>query len=156
MKPINPAEILSLINLLREGEGSCLTINCPNPDGPPNEKVEVCGEWTDWEFMSFSGDTLTEALKAAAKARSAMEGKPIPHPSAVPARAEYRMPWGKHKGETLSNVPTSYLDWLLGKDDIPKVMREEITAHLSRQAEYDKEPKSWKDGREDYDPSEDE
>lgn len=26
------------------------------------------------------------------------------------------MPWGKHKGERISDVPASYLDWLIGQD----------------------------------------
>ena len=29
-----------------------------------------------------------------------------------------KMPWGKHKGEELDDIPTSYLNWLLSYTDI--------------------------------------
>lgn len=28
------------------------------------------------------------------------------------------MPWGKHKGEELDDIPTGYLTWLLSQTDI--------------------------------------
>ena len=66
------------------------------------------------------------------------------------------MPFGKHKGSRLRDIPIGYLDWLLGLDDLRPQLRESIEAFLKTQAEYDREPKDWKEGREDYDPSEDE
>lgn len=61
---------------------------------------------------------------------------------------EYKMPFGKHRGEKLSDIPIGYLDWLLGIDLQPET-RTAIEAYLATQAEYDQEPKDWKEGRED-------
>lgn len=62
------AEILDLINQLREPEGSMVMLICPNPDfnGLPNENIEVSNDWTGYEPKKFSGNTLLEALRAAA------------------------------------------------------------------------------------------
>lgn len=42
-----------------------------------------------------------------------------------------RMPFGKHKGELVANVPTSYLRWCLRECDLDKPLRDSITAALS-------------------------
>jgi hypothetical protein len=67
-----------------------------------------------------------------------------------------RLPFGKHRGEQIRNVPVGYLDWVLGVDltGYPN-LEDNIKAYLKTQAEYDKEPKDWKEGREDYNPDED-
>lgn len=31
-----------------------------------------------------------------------------------------KMPWGKHKGEPLEDVPSHYLTWLLSETDVDK------------------------------------
>lgn len=31
-----------------------------------------------------------------------------------------KMPWGKHAGEELDDIPTSYLTWLLSNTDIDR------------------------------------
>jgi len=31
-----------------------------------------------------------------------------------------KMPWGKHKGEEMDDLPASYLEWLLSETDVDK------------------------------------
>lgn len=59
-------EALQLIEILREGEGASVTLLCdnPGPDGPHNA-IEVTDDWTDWQPVRFTGETLTHALRAA-------------------------------------------------------------------------------------------
>jgi len=54
---------------------------------------------------------------------------------------ETKMPFGKHKGLPLSEVPVKYLDWLIGQDWFCKKfgdLKEEITEFLEGE-------KEWKD-----------
>lgn len=42
-----------------------------------------------------------------------------------------KMPWGKHKGEELEDVPTDYLEWILREarripDDLAEEMENQI------------------------------
>lgn len=64
---------LRLIHELRADEGDSVTILCDNPNPGPSKSnaVECCGCWTDWKDRRFEGDSITEALKAAAEARRA-------------------------------------------------------------------------------------
>ena len=59
--------IVKAIEFLRLEEGDGVTIYCDNPDfnGQPNNSVDCCCEFTDWLPMTFSGNTLVEALEAA-------------------------------------------------------------------------------------------
>jgi hypothetical protein len=66
----------------------------------------------------------------------------------------YRLTFGLHRGEQIRNVPVSYLDWMLD-GDFPQKTKDIIFAYLKTQAEYDKGPVDWKEGREDYDPLKD-
>lgn len=61
------AEIVRLIDLLREREGNSVTILCDNPDfnGQPNCAVICNGDWTDWQDKRFAQDTILDALSAA-------------------------------------------------------------------------------------------
>lgn len=62
------------------------------------------------------------------------------------------LPFGKHKGQKLSEVPVRYLDWMLSIDLSPQ-LRADIEAYLKTQAEYeqmDQTPRDWKEGREDF------
>jgi hypothetical protein len=69
--------IVELIDKLRAEEGSTVTICCENPEGPPNQAVDVCGRWTNWLERRFTADTLAQALAAAVEA---MEKPPCcPH-----------------------------------------------------------------------------
>ena len=43
---------------------------------------------------------------------------------------EVEMPFGKHKGRPLSQVPRDYLTWMLGKDGITTELREAIRLQL--------------------------
>jgi hypothetical protein len=61
-------QVLRLIDQLRADEGNAITILCDNPEGPPNNAVEVVADWTGWEERRFDGATLLEALQAAAAA----------------------------------------------------------------------------------------
>lgn len=69
-QPVEPAaqggEALQLIEILREGEGASVTLLCdnPGPDGP-NNAIEIADDWTDWQPVRFTGETLTHALRAA-------------------------------------------------------------------------------------------
>lgn len=63
----------AMIQALRAPEGHTVTICCDNPDfnGEPNSVVTCCGDWTGWEDQRFTGETLIDAMKAAATARAA-------------------------------------------------------------------------------------
>lgn len=62
---------MSCIHALRADEGDSVTILCDNPEGPPNNAVECCGAWTEWNDLRFDGETLLDALRAASVARNA-------------------------------------------------------------------------------------
>lgn len=63
---------MSCINTLRADEGDSVMILCDNPEGHPNNAVECCGLWTEWEDRRFTGETLLAALKAAVATRAAL------------------------------------------------------------------------------------
>jgi uncharacterized protein (DUF3820 family) len=48
------------------------------------------------------------------------------------------MPFGKHKGESLEDIPVEYLDWLIGQDwmDEKPALKKIITDHLSERPEW--------------------
>ena len=47
------------------------------------------------------------------------------------------MPFGKYKGEELSNIPTEYLDWLIGQDWMNgRDLQRDILTHLRTRAEW--------------------
>jgi hypothetical protein len=56
----------------------------------------------------------------------------------------------EHRGKRFYDVPVSYFDWMLGLDNLRPQLREKIVAFLKTQAEYDQQPKDWREGREDY------
>ncbi len=56
---------MEAIAVLRQDEGSSVTILCDNPDGPPNNAIECCGDWTGWKDTRFEGATLLECLTKA-------------------------------------------------------------------------------------------
>jgi hypothetical protein len=60
---------MAMIHQLRAEEGAEVAIMCPNPEGPPNEAVEITDDWTGWEPRRFTGDTLLQALEGAASAK---------------------------------------------------------------------------------------
>lgn len=62
----------TMISALRVDEGDSITLLCDNPEGPPNNAVECCGEWTGWQARRFEGDTLDAAIQAAFDARAAV------------------------------------------------------------------------------------
>lgn len=43
----------------------------------------------------------------------------------------YELPFGKHRGEALEDVPDGYLDWLLTEADIRAPLRMQILLHMS-------------------------
>jgi hypothetical protein len=58
------------INILRNEEGSSVTILCENPEGGGDEPlnvIEVCDDWTGWNPRRFGGNTLREALETACR-----------------------------------------------------------------------------------------
>lgn len=36
----------------------------------------------------------------------------------------FLMPWGKHKGELIENIPTAYLEWLLENTEDHTIIEE--------------------------------
>lgn len=48
------------------------------------------------------------------------------------------LPFGKYKGQRCSDVPVSYLDWLIGQDwmDEKKDLKEAIIDHLHTRPEW--------------------
>lgn len=72
------------------------------------------------------------------------EKKSTQHPG------EYILPFGKYRGERLYDIPITYLDHILGWEELFDGTRKKIEAFLSTQAEHQKEPDDWKEGREDY------
>lgn len=62
---------LEMLNALRAEEGDSITLLADNADfnGQPNNVVECCGAWTDWQERRFGGDTLHAAVLAAYRAR---------------------------------------------------------------------------------------
>lgn len=56
-----------IVEQLRVGEGSSVEILCDNADfnGQPNNAVVCNGEWTDWQNIRFTGDSIDAALGAA-------------------------------------------------------------------------------------------
>lgn len=62
--------LVHMIHALRSDEGDSINLLSDNPDGPPNNAVECCGAWTDWEDRRFSGDSLEAAVRAAYDARA--------------------------------------------------------------------------------------
>lgn len=64
-------ECWSLVEQLREPEGAEVHLFCDNPDGPPNNALEICDHWTRWGNRRFQGETILDALRAAKAARDA-------------------------------------------------------------------------------------
>ena len=48
--------------------------------------------------------------------------------------ADPTMPFGKHKGEPISECPTEYLDWLIGQDWLFDDLRTAIETDLEGRA----------------------
>jgi hypothetical protein len=72
LQPVGESEAahlhtMTMLNELRADEGNELLLICPNPDfnGQPNERIDVAADWTGWNPVSFAGDTLHDAVKAA-------------------------------------------------------------------------------------------
>ena len=49
---------------------------------------------------------------------------------------DFVMPFGAHKDEPLSDIPTEYLDYILGFDDLWPSTRDAIVAHLRTRADW--------------------
>jgi uncharacterized protein (DUF3820 family) len=46
------------------------------------------------------------------------------------------MPFGKHKGTELSEIPTAYLDWLIGQEWFKGDLKTSVEAHLETRADW--------------------
>jgi hypothetical protein len=76
--PVDVAQLVDLMKMidrLRDGEGDAVAILCDNPDGSPNNAVECCGAWTEWEDRRFEGASLYEALSAAVATKNVAEAR---------------------------------------------------------------------------------
>lgn len=62
-----------MLMALRSEEGASVTLLSDNPDfnGQPNNAIECCGDWTDWQERRFTGETLRAAVLGAYQARRA-------------------------------------------------------------------------------------
>lgn len=49
------------------------------------------------------------------------------------------MPFGKHRGEDLEDVPTAYLEWFIGNANAPPVGSKHRDAHLNLVSEIESE-----------------
>ncbi len=49
---------------------------------------------------------------------------------------EFVMPFGKHKDEPLSDIPTEYLDWLFDSDTLWESTKEKIEDELNRRNDW--------------------
>lgn len=51
---------------------------------------------------------------------------------------DFKMPFGKHKNESLSDIPVGYLDWLIGQDFMAEKpdLKERIEQHLQARPEW--------------------
>lgn len=50
-------------------------------------------------------------------------------------KKEVRMPWGKHRGQKISDIPLGYLSWVTGLPDYGKIkwnIRKEIDKQLNK------------------------
>lgn len=56
-----------------------------------------------------------------------------------PLRGDVVMPFGKHKGECLADIPVGYLDWLIGQDFLRGDLRDCIERHLEDRPEWKRE-----------------
>lgn len=63
------AMLMDRINELRKNEGDSVRILCDNPEGPPNNAIECCGDWTDWKDRRFVGERLIDCLNDACRAK---------------------------------------------------------------------------------------
>ncbi len=57
------------INYLRADEGASVTINCDNPDGPPNNAIDIVDEWTNWIPRRIEGESVLDCLDKAVEAK---------------------------------------------------------------------------------------
>ena len=49
---------------------------------------------------------------------------------------DFKLSFGKHKGKLASEVPVSYLDWLLDWDDLWEDTRNALLRHLETRREW--------------------
>ena len=50
---------------------------------------------------------------------------------------DFILPIGKrYRGQALSEIPTEYLDWLLGEDWVWESTKDKIEAHLATRADW--------------------
>jgi len=50
--------------------------------------------------------------------------------------SSFVMPFGKYKDEPLSDIPTSYLDYMLGLDDLWEDTENAILAELEKRTDW--------------------
>ncbi|HUX00820.1 MAG TPA: hypothetical protein VMY35_07555 [Phycisphaerae bacterium] len=52
---------------------------------------------------------------------------------------DFRMPFGVHKDKPLSEIPTEYLDFVLGFENLWPSTRDAILAHLRTRADWNRQ-----------------
>lgn len=69
-------EFQALLTDLCAEEGDSITLCSDNADfGLPSNAVDCNGAWTGWEDRRFTGGSLIEAVRSAARARAALNGE---------------------------------------------------------------------------------
>ncbi len=61
--------------------------------------------------------------------------KATPAAPSRPASSEIVMPWGKHKGKSLGDLPRGYLSWVLGCDALTPELERAVKGELRRRGE---------------------
>lgn len=130
---------LTMVQALRAEEGDSITLLSDNPEGPPNNAVEVCGSWTNWTDRRFSGSSIHQAVLAAYKAR--LEPQPDPYRGIAPADRE---PAGQFRKAGVlitydGEFDTGYRYVAIGDDIRPNWLRGGRVEDMYQNA-YDGEP----------------
>lgn len=84
----------------------------------PNHKLQDLGTFYGFPVdgaHSAAGDTRTTRLLL--KKLLEISGRTLEQFAATPTRTYHTMPFGKHKGMLLFQVPKSYLEWMLTEGD---------------------------------------
>ncbi len=64
--------------------------------------------------------------------------------------SDFVMPFGKHKGKTLDDVPLSYLEWLRDLDDLQEPLLSAVLEYCEQdwfQGELEREEDGWERDR---------
>jgi hypothetical protein len=97
------------------------------------------------EFCRDAGVPVLVVFSCGRLVRPKKEAKPARTMSDDPMGLT-TMPFGKHKGTKLMNVPRRYLEWLIGWENLGDELKARILKHLAVRAGEDaQKPQSWRE-----------